>query len=371
MIKTVSLTIVMSMMLTSLSVNAKEANLTDQSVFDEVKGNLIWSDEFNYEGKPDPNKWSYDLGPWPHNREVQTYTDSIKNAEVANGKLHIRAMPDDTVPSHPYTSARLKSRYKGDFLYGRIEVKASLPNNLGPWSAIWMKGTEEVYGGWPKSGEIDIMEYAYNKYPKSIKGTIHTEAYNHMTGTQKGETYDVDDVTKFHEYALEWTPRSLKFFVDDELYQTINYTKAEQQNNWEAWPFDQKMYVLLNVAVGGWWGGEDIQIEDYSQMVVDYVRIWDMHIDKMDDDIAPDAPQELEYNKLEQEHHVISWRPSVDNFAIEKYEVYLDGKMVSDSNRVSTVLNCLKADTKYNVEIYAFDFAGNKSEAATLTFQAK
>jgi beta-glucanase (GH16 family) len=173
-----------------------------------------------------------------------------------------------------YTSTRLISKGKGDFLYGRIEVKAKLPTGKGTWPAIWMLPTDWAYGGWPKSGEIDIMEHVgYDQNKVHI--TVHTEAYNHSINTQKSATKVVPGVsTDFHTYRVDWTPYSIKGFIDGEqIYNFINEGKG-----YAGWPFDKKFHLLLNVAFGGNWGGA--QGVDPSvlpqKMEVDYVRVFKM-----------------------------------------------------------------------------------------------
>ncbi|HKK09642.1 MAG TPA: glycoside hydrolase family 16 protein, partial [Bacteroidales bacterium] len=158
---------------------------------------LVWSDEFNKEGAPNPEKWGYDVGGhgWGNN-ELQNYTDSRANSFVQDGKLTIKAVKSN----ESWTSARLVTKGKGDWLYGRIEVKAKLPEGRGTWPAIWMLPTDWAYGGWPSSGEIDIMEHVGYEMGK-VHGTIHTEAYNHSIGTQKGGSIEVENVaTQFHVY---------------------------------------------------------------------------------------------------------------------------------------------------------------------------
>src|SRR5690349_14056129 len=146
---------------------------------------LVWSDEFNSAGLPDPSKWSYDVGAhgWG-NKELQNYTDRRKeNARVENGVLIIEARRDGT-EAQPYSSARLVSKNKGDWTYGRFEVRAKLPSGRGTWPAIWMLPTQRSYGGWPKSGEIDIMEHV-GFDPDMVHASVHTSAYNHTINTQK------------------------------------------------------------------------------------------------------------------------------------------------------------------------------------------
>lgn len=236
---------------------------------------LVWADEFNYTGLPDNNKWSYDTagnsGGWGNN-EKQFYTKArLKNAEVKNGVLSINAIKEEYKDFH-YTSARLITKQKGDWLYGRIEVKAKLPDGRGMWPAIWMLPTDWVYGGWPASGEIDIMEnVGYDPYV--IVASAHTDSYNHVEGTQKNNKITISDCyTAFHVYALEWEATEYRVYVDDNLY----FTFKNEGTGSKEWPFDKRFHLLLNVAVGGNWGGAQ-GIDDTifpRTMVIDYVRIY-------------------------------------------------------------------------------------------------
>ncbi len=233
---------------------------------------LVWSDEFDYTGLPNSEKWSYDVGGhgWG-NAELQYYTQNrTENARVENGKLIIEARKENYNGS-AYTSARLVSRQKGDWLYGRIEVKAKLPSGTGSWPAIWMLPTDWAYGDWPNSGEIDIMEHVgYN--PPYIYGTVHTQAYNHQQGTQQGGELIVENCeSAFNIYAIEWNAEKIDFFVNQTLYFTF-YNQGE----WQKWPFDHRFHLLLNIAVGGNWGG--VQGVDDTifpiRMEIDYVRVY-------------------------------------------------------------------------------------------------
>lgn len=235
----------------------------------------VWSDEFDYSGLPDPARWSYDTGGhgWG-NDELEYYTENrLENARVENGNLIIEARKED-FGGRNYTSARLVTKGKGDWLYGRIEVRAKIPSGVGTWPAIWMLPTDWEYGGWPHSGEIDIMEHVgFN--PNVIHGTVHTGAFNHMIGTQKGDTIRVNDAMEaFHTYAIEWNPQKIDFFVDKTKYFTFeNSGKGSSE-----WPFDKRFHLLLNIAVGGSWGGQKgVDSTAFpARMVVDYVRVYGM-----------------------------------------------------------------------------------------------
>lgn len=238
----------------------------------------VWSDEFDYTGTPDTTKWNYDLGDgcpdvcgWGNN-EAQYYTADSKNVRVENGNLIIEAHLD-SLGGKAYTSTRIVSKHKGDWLYGRIEVRARLPKGKGTWPAIWMLSTDWKYGGWPASGEIDIMEHVgYD--PGVIHGTIHTEKYNHIKQTQKeGKLTISDAMNEFHVYAIDWTKDKIDFFVDENLYHTVT---RDQQDDFNGWPFDQKFHLIMNIAVGGNWGGKE-GIDDSiwpQKMEIDYVRVY-------------------------------------------------------------------------------------------------
>ena len=233
---------------------------------------LVWSDEFDYTGLPNSSIWSYDVGGggWGNN-ELQYYTDArTENARVENGNLIIEARKE-AYGGSAYTSARLITKSKGDWLYGKIDVRAKLPGGTGTWPAIWMLPTDWAYGGWPASGEIDIMEYVgYD--PGVVHGTVHTAAYNHTLGTQKGASISVTDAeTAFHVYSLIWTPENIKIYVDDTKYFTFF-----AQGDYTTWPFDKRFHLLLNIAVGGNWGGAQGVDETIFpvRMEVDYVRVY-------------------------------------------------------------------------------------------------
>lgn len=239
---------------------------------------LVWSDEFDKPGAPDPTKWDYDLGDgcpnvcgWGNN-ELEYYTKDAKNVRVENGNLIIEARKE-TMNGKPYTSARIVSRKKGDWTYGRFEIKAKLPRGNGTWPAIWMLSTDWKYGGWPASGEIDIMEHVgYD--PGVIHGTIHTEAYNHVKGTQKeGKITSPDAQDKFHVYVVDWTENKMDFYVDDKRYHSVS---RDPKDDYKGWPFDQRFHVIMNIAVGGNWGGQKGVDENIwpQRMEVDYVRVY-------------------------------------------------------------------------------------------------
>jgi len=253
---------------------------------------LVWADEFDYTGKPDPIKWGYEIG-FIRNNEKQYYTNSLKNIRVENGHLIIEGHKEKVAnqkfgsqdyigkswlqyisktDTAQYTSASLTTKEIAEWTYGKIEVKAKLPKGIGQWPAIWMLGKNKVEVGWPKCGEIDIMEHVgYEK--DSIFGTIHTKAYNHMIGTQRGKKVFISKpYDSFHVFSIEWTPKKIDFLLDDIVY---NHIENEHKTT-DEWPFDQNFHLKLNIAIGGGLGGKK-GIDDTvfpQQMVIDYVRVY-------------------------------------------------------------------------------------------------
>ena len=237
---------------------------------------LVWQDEFDYVGLPDPSKWNYDVGGhgWG-NAELQYYTERrLENARADGNNLIIAARLESGFGNRNYTSARLVSRNIGDWTYGRIAVKARLPSGRGTWPAIWMLPTESHYGngGWPDNGEIDIMEHVGHQ-PNRIHSTVHNKQYNHLAGSSQGGSRLVPDATEaFHVYMVEWTPRRLDFFIDnDKIFTYYNDTRG-----WRTWPYDKPFHLLMNIAIGGSWGGQQ-GVDDSifpQQMLIDYVRVF-------------------------------------------------------------------------------------------------
>ena len=232
---------------------------------------LVWADEFNYTGLPDSTKWSYDMGGhgWG-NHELEYYTSKrAENARVENGSLIIEARKEKW-QNNDYTSARLVTKGKADWQYGKIEIKAKLPKGTGTWPAIWMLASKDSMK-WPADGEIDIMEHVgFNQ--GYIHGSVHCTKYNHVIHTQKTDTVIVKDCSEtFHVYSLEWTADSIKVAVDGNVF-----FRFASEHTYDAWPFDNKMHLLLNLAVGGDWGGAKGIAQDIwpQRMEVDYVRVY-------------------------------------------------------------------------------------------------
>jgi beta-glucanase (GH16 family) len=231
--------------------------------------NLVWSDEFNKPGLPDSTKWGYNNGTgcpqncgWGNN-ELQYYTDRSKNAIVEDGVLKINALKEDFNGS-AYTSTRLLSKGKYSFKYGKVEARAKVPSGVGTWPAIWLLGNDIEKVDWPACGEIDIMEHRGNELNK-IFGTLHYPGRS--GGNADGGTKTISNAaSEFHLYALEWTSAAINIFVDGELYHSVT-------NN-ASIPFNHDFYLILNIAMGGNFGGKVDAAFTNGTMEIDYVRVY-------------------------------------------------------------------------------------------------
>jgi beta-glucanase (GH16 family) len=229
---------------------------------------LVW--EENFDGKDlDFNVWNLDLGDgcpdlcgWGNN-EAQVYTNA--NYKVENGFLSLVAKKLDD----GYTSTRINSKNKKEFLYGKIEVRAKLPLGKGLWPAFWMLGKNINEVGWPACGEIDILEYV-GREPNKIFTTLHTQdSHGNSKNTRKDEIKGIEE--GFHTYAIDWSHKSIAFYIDDQHF----YTFEPEEITPEIWPFDQPFYLLLNLAVGGNFGGHDIDDSIFpKEFVIDYIRVY-------------------------------------------------------------------------------------------------
>ena len=248
---------------------------------DELDGyRLVWSDEFETPGLPDPANWAYDTHAnatgW-YNNELQYYAaDRPENARVEDGKLIIEARREalDTLPDHggqTYSSARLVTAGLHSWTYGFFEVRAKIPCGKGTWPAIWM--LSENATDWPLDGEIDIMEHVGHD-KGVIHGTVHTEAFNHTRGTQRGGQKRVRDACEaFHDYQVLWTPETIRFGIDGGGYHEF---RNDGSGDVERWPFDKPFHLILNIAVGGDWGGaEGVSERSFpARMEIEHVRVW-------------------------------------------------------------------------------------------------
>ena len=247
---------------------------------------LVFQEEFNYSGLPDPNKWGYEVG-FVRGSEMQWYSDArIKNTFVDNGHLTIRCINKDTLRNEAgdglnkkeldgkefyITSGSVRSKNKGDWKYCRVEVKAKLPPGSGTWPAIWMIPTDNVYGNWPYSGEIDIMEYVGNE-PYKLNCAAHYHDGEKKTAVG-GNTTSQTATTDWHIFALEWHDGDLQWYVDGRM---IYRSKRPAGASPSAWPFNQRFYLILNFAFGGVWGGQGGYNVDLLPLdfLIDWVRVY-------------------------------------------------------------------------------------------------
>jgi beta-glucanase (GH16 family) len=228
---------------------------------------LVWSDEFNEDGVPDSTNWAYDLGNgddgWG-NHELEYYTKSGENAYVKDGHLFIEAIKKDG----QWTSARLKTQGKRSWTYGKIVFRAKLPAGKGTWPALWMLGDKVSTSGWPGCGEIDIMEHV-GRNPTVVQSAMHTPSSYGDTvdkGSTKVNTFD----SKFHIYEARWTEDKIEFFIDGNSYYT--YAPAVKDNS--TWPYNAPFFIIMNVAMGGAFGGDVDPALTSARMEVDYVRVY-------------------------------------------------------------------------------------------------
>jgi beta-glucanase (GH16 family) len=259
--------------------------LKDSPVKDGLKlpWHLKWSDEFDKDGLPDPQKWGYEEG-LVRNHEAQLYTTRPENARVEGGLLVIEGRREELPNPHfkegsenwkeqkpvaSYTSASLRTRGKVSWQYGRIEVRAKIPQGKGIWPAIWTLGDNISEVGWPRCGEIDIMEFV-GKEPDKIHGTTHFSLEGKHRS--KGQSIKVDKpFDAFHIYAVEWHPDRIDFFFDDEKFHSFN---IDDVGTGPDNPFRKPHYLLINLALGGQWGGEIDDAMLPQKYLIDYVRVY-------------------------------------------------------------------------------------------------
>jgi beta-glucanase (GH16 family) len=230
---------------------------------------LVWSDEFDTPGAPDPTKWGYDIGDgcpancgWGNN-ELEYYTNRQDNSIVSGGTLKIIAKAEN-YNGKAYTSARLLSKDKFSFKYGRAEIRAKIPAGVGTWPAIWTLGNNISTAGWPACGEVDIMEHRGSELNK-IFGTLHYPG--HSGGNADGNTKIISNATSaFHIYTLEWTSTLIKISVDGDLIHSVV--------NSSSIPFNQNFFFILNIAMGGNFGGPVDPAFTSGTMEIDYVRVY-------------------------------------------------------------------------------------------------
>ncbi len=256
----------------ALSVNS---NVSELIPIPDGYTKLIFNDEFDYEGLPDPRYWGYEVG-YVRGGEMQYYTEArAENAYVTGGCLNLTVRNDnwvdDSGKSHAVTSASVTTQDKVKFTYGRIDVRAKVPSVLGSWPAIWLMPNDSRYGAWPNSGEIDIME-SVGHAKDIVYFTAHCAEQNGGSNAYHKSSYVANCHTEFHTYSLIWNEKRLEWLVD-------NKRKFAVMNNaptWRGWPYNFDFYVILNYAFGGSWGGQQgVDLTALpSTFQIDYVRIY-------------------------------------------------------------------------------------------------
>ncbi|MDI6453156.1 glycoside hydrolase family 16 protein [Peloplasma aerotolerans] len=237
-----------------------------------MKYKLLWEDQFSIDGKPDEKIWNVEVGGTGFgNNESQFYVDDSKNVFVKDGVLNIVAYKEKH-EHREYTSAKLTTLNKKSIQYGRVEIMAKIPEGKGTWPAIWFLGENKKESGWPLCGEIDLMEHV-GKDPKHIHFSLHSKAYNHRLHNHPTFiAYQEDIFNGFHEYAMEWTENDITFYIDQAKY--VTFTKQENATI-EQWPFNQNFYLILNLAIGGNWGGAIDDLIFPVSMQIKYVKIYE------------------------------------------------------------------------------------------------
>lgn len=232
---------------------------------------MRWADEFDAPGLPDRRKWIFEEGMLRNNEEQYYVRERKENARVEDGRLIITARREDWKGAG-VTSASVLTRGRFAFRYGKLEICARLPEGRGTWPALWLMGSNSEKAGWPQCGEIDLMEFV-GFAPDILHFTVHTAAFNHSLHNQAGTTVEVKNLHEdFHRYGLLWTPEELVWFLDGKpVFRYANAHTGEDQ-----WPFDQPFYILMNLAIGGAWGGlKGVDPGIFpSTFAIDYVRVW-------------------------------------------------------------------------------------------------
>ncbi|GFZ29517.1 hypothetical protein CSC2_00430 [Clostridium zeae] len=264
---TVISALLFGMTFTSIPATTAKASINDGWV-------QVWADEFNSANGSavDTSKWSFDTGAggWGNN-ELENYTNRTQNAYMQDGSLILQANKENYNGSQ-YTSARIITKNKFSVKYGRVEMRAKLPYGQGMWPAFWMLGSniDNVDVGWPKCGEIDIMENL-GKEPNIVHGTIHGPGYSGSAGLGAAYTSSTALSDGYHTYAVEYEPSSIKWYVDGVLYET----RTPYDVNGNTWVFNQPFFILLNLAVGGGWPGNPDSTTVFPQKyAIDYVRVY-------------------------------------------------------------------------------------------------
>jgi len=338
-----------------------------------------WCDEFKYVGGVDPTKWIHVVGGGGFgNYEEQYYTSRSQNAYVDGEYLTITALKEE-YENHHYTSAKIWTQENNQWengtswKYGKFEMRAKLPAGRGTWPAFWMMPKSSTYGGWPNSGEIDIMEHVgYN--PNVVLGTLHSERFYGTNGRggsttsliTSGQLTSIDVLNEFHTYGMIWSATKIEWFFDGLSIGSVSFnprvSNAFAFPTSVDWPYDQKFYMILNLAIGGTWGGAQ-GIDDTifpTEFVIDYVRVFQQ--DYISDDTEnPSQPTGPAILYKVSRTAFLTWNPSTDDNEIKRYAVYVNGVLRNYTSVNGIQLTSLKAAFDNIITVVAEDYAGNLS----------
>jgi len=319
-----------------------------------VSWELIWSDEFD-DSELNSENWIVETGAggWGNN-EWQFYTDREENVRVENGKLVIEARQEEFKGSN-YTSARLITQQLHSWTYGRMEARMKLPTGKGVWSAFWMLGEDIVSAGWPRSGEIDIMENIGQ--PQTVHGTVHGPGYSGGDGIGGSYTVTGEPLNdEFHVYAIEWQPGEIRWYVDDSLFNIITDEQVPG-----AWVYDHPFFILLNLAIGGNWPGYPDETSQFPQQLqVDYVRVYrdpTLSIEEMQSGVLHVADITMELEEVDER-----WQGTAYVTAVDQNGDPVEGVFVT-AGWLGVVTGATK-DGKTSDDGIAGPFVGTKTSAA-------
>lgn len=369
--KILNLPICLILSLFTLASCAKKVEVTQYEGY-----NLLWNDEFSG-SKLNDKIWNKEIRPsgWT-NHELQAYTQDKENIYVKDGKLVLKAVQHTLKSgSHYYTSGKVQTSHKKDFMYGRVVVRAKAPKGQGLWPAIWMMPTDEKYGNWPVCGEIDIMEVLGNDTTKT-HGTIHYGApHGQKQGTYvtKGASFSDD----FHEFMIDWEPGEFRWYIDGELYFKENNwfarSRAGEDFDYPA-PFNQNFFIQLNLAVGGDWPGDPDESTDFNkaQFEIDYIRVYQ----KDEYDMNVTRPEVKMPPKDENGNYIHNGDFKINESLsdIEDWQFLLagggqgnatikDGMLVIESSNAGTV--------DYSVQLVHRNIGSKKGKKYVISFDAK
>lgn len=358
---------------TTLDPDSLEANIPAECEGVEILSGWVptWCEEFNYTGAVDETKWRHQTGGGGFgNNELQYYTSRADNAYVDGEKLIITALRED-YGSEDYTSAKIWTQGIANWKYGKFEMRAKLPGVAGTWPAFWMMPKLDIYGGWPASGEIDIMEHTAFYNINNVVGSLHTAAYNHKIGTQISFGRETAGLTTdFHVYSVTWNEYSFSWWVDNYKYGSHVFdaaaTAGGAMNISDAWPFDQEFYLILNLAIGGAMGGTVDPNFTSDTYEIDYVRVYQR--DYLANDAGtPRAATALTVANAIDTSAYVYWTKAIDDQQVRRYNVYVDGSYLKSVSLNVVKLTGLVAGAPVLVEIEAEDYAGNLSPKTAIS----